>query len=387
MTITGAADFSNGGQIGVAGDQSALARGDDVTLIAGPGGAFASLDQDTVVGFQGTRMYTYDLGITGLGLGAHVANVQADPRWKSLSEGFLSGQAFLNQGTDLLADSGMTNALRAAAGSESGPAFFGAISYGSSRYDTGSHIKVHGLSLLLGGAYGVSLDPGRLTIGAFFEYGTGSYDSHNDFANFASVKGDGDTDYVGGGLLTRFDFNNHGSGAFYAELSARAGRLSTDFNTLDIPGYRVSYDLSTPYFGLHAGLGHVFDLAGSTSLDLYAKYFWTHQEGKDFVAIDPISFGDVDSHRLRVGTRLSQGITDQVKFFAGAAYENEFSGKAEASSRGLRFDVPELKGSTGIGELGLTVLPNERVNLDVGVQGYVGTRKGVSGSVRLNFEF
>jgi hypothetical protein len=384
VEVTTLADFANGGQIGVAGDQMALARGDDVTLIAGP----TNLQQTGVVGYQGPIMYTYSLDVDPvLGIGAHVENVQADPRWKSLSEGYLSGQAFLNQGTDLLSDYGVANALRAAAGSPSGPAFFSAISYGSSRYDTGSHIKVRGLSLLLGGAYGVSLDPGRLTVGAFFEYGSGSYDSYNDFSNFATVKGDGDTDYVGGGLLTRFDFNNHGSGAFYAELSARAGRLSTDFDTLDIPGFRVSYDLSAPYFGLHAGLGHVFNVGATTDLDLYAKYFWTHQGGKDFVAIEPISFGDVDSHRLRAGARLSQGITDQVKFFAGAAYENEFSGKAEASSHGFRFDVPELKGSTGIGELGLTVLPNERVNLDIGVQGYVGTRKGVSGSVRLNFDF
>jgi hypothetical protein len=305
---------------------------------------------------------------------------------KALSEGIVSGHAFLNQGTDLLADAGIANALRAAAG-ESGPAAFGAFSYGSSRYETGSHVKVRGLSLMVGGAYGASLAPGRLTIGAFFEYGSGSYDTYNDFANFASVRGDGDADYVGGGLLARFDFNNHGSGSFYAEMSARAGRLSTDFGTLDFLPIRASYDVSVPYFGLHAGLGHIFNVGASTDLDLYAKYFWTHQGGKDVTVVDPISFSDVDSHRLRVGTRLSHGITDQVKIYAGAAYENEFSGKAEASSYGLRFDVPELKGSTGIGELGLTILPADKVNVDVGVQGFAGTREGVAGTLRLNFEF
>jgi hypothetical protein len=384
VTVTTAADFNGDGKVGIAGDQSALARGDEITLIDG---TINNLDQETLDAFQGlTRIYSYAL-TKGTELKATVSNIQANPRMKALSEGFLSGHAFLNQGTDLLADAGMANALRAAAGGESGPSFFGAISYGSSRYDTGSSIKVRGLSLLVGGAYGASLDPGRLTVGAFFEYGSGNYDTFNDFANYASVRGDGDTDYVGGGLLARLDFNNHGSGAFYAELSARAGNLSTEFDSLDFQPLRVAYDINTPYFGLHAGVGHVFDLAEKTGLDLYAKYFWTHQGGKDVVVVDPISFGDVDSHRVRVGTRLSHGLTDQVRLFAGAAYENEFSGKAEASSHGLSFAVPELKGSTGIGELGLTVLPGERVNLDIGVQGYVGTRKGVSGGVRLNFEF
>jgi hypothetical protein len=59
----------------------------------------------------------------------------------------------------------------------------------------------------------------------------------NDFVNLPSVRGD--TSYVVGGLLSRFGFANHGSGSFYLELTARAGRVSTDFMSLDFLPVRL----------------------------------------------------------------------------------------------------------------------------------------------------
>jgi hypothetical protein len=49
---------------------------------------------------------------------------------------------------------------------------------------------------------------------------------------------------------------------------------------------------------------------------------------------------------------------------------------------------PDLKGGTGIGELGLSLKPSPSLPLtiDLGVQGYTGTREGVTGSLRLKFE-
>jgi hypothetical protein len=135
-------------------------------------------------------------------------------------------------------------------------------------------------------------------------------------------------------------------------------------------------------------VGHVFNLSSATDLDLYAKYFWSHQQGKNVqIGPDPVSFEDVDSHRFRAGARISHGLTDTVKPYFGAAYEVEADGKARASSHGLAFDVPELKGATGLGELGVTVAAGEAVKVDVGLQGYIGGRRGVSGSVVFNCEF
>jgi hypothetical protein len=268
---TGTATFGAGSALEIGGDMSGLAPDDEFTVINATTTLTGFTDR-TTESVQGlARLFGFSLVQNGNAIDSTVKYYKANPRVKALSEGIVAGQAFLNLGTDLIADAGMSSALSASAGTQSGPAFFGAVSYGSFRHETGSHVKVDGFSIVLGPAYAIELTPGRLTLGAFFEYGDGSYDTYNDFANYASVHGDGDTSYAGGGLLGRMDFANHGSGSFYVELSARAGQIKTDFSTLDFLPFIASYDLSATYYGVHAGLGHVFNLSESTDLDLYSK--------------------------------------------------------------------------------------------------------------------
>ncbi|MDR0239135.1 MAG: hypothetical protein LBI88_02750, partial [Deltaproteobacteria bacterium] len=67
----------------------------------------------------------------------------------------------------------------------------------------------------------------------------------------------------------------------------------------------------------------------------------------------------------------------------------EFDGRARATTYGYDIRRPDLTGGTGIGELGLTLKPSKTVPLsfDLGVQGYVGKREGVTGSLQARFEF
>jgi len=52
-------------------------------------------------------------------------------------------------------------------------------------------------------------------------------------------------------------------------------------------------------------------------------------------------------------------------------------------------DKPSLRGGTGAGELGVTLKSSENsaFSLNLSVQGYTGTREGVSGSFLLNYRF
>ena len=54
-----------------------------------------------------------------------------------------------------------------------------------------------------GAAYGRETDDGHMPLGAFIEYGKGSYNSYNSF-----VRGDGDAWDIGAGILGRMDFKN-----------------------------------------------------------------------------------------------------------------------------------------------------------------------------------
>ncbi len=247
---------------------------------------------------------------------------------------------------------------------------------------------------MTGLAYGMDASPGHLTLGAFFEYGNGSYDTHNSFSNAASVNGDGDTDYLGGGILGRMDFANTGPGRFYTEASARMGRIHNEYDSSDLTdgmGRKADFDSSSLYYGLHFGTGYLWNITEAAGLDLYAKYFWTRLEG-DSVTLstdDPVRFKDADSHRLRGGARFSYAVNEWVSPYVGAAYEHEFDGKARATTNGFSIDAPDIKGGTGIGEVGLTLKPSQALPLsfDLGLQGYVGKREGVTGSLQMKFEF
>ncbi|MDR0672842.1 MAG: autotransporter outer membrane beta-barrel domain-containing protein, partial [Zoogloeaceae bacterium] len=94
-----------------------------------------------------------------------------------------------------------------------------------------------------------------------------------------------------------------------------------------------------------------------------------------------------DSQRLRIGARLDWQATDRVSPFVGLAYEHEFDGEAKATAYGHEIEAPELKGGTGIGELGVSVKAGKYATVEVGAQGYTGKRDGVTGSVKLKIEF
>lgn len=413
LTVAGTADLTGSSgrsstvNVGINGSASPLKAGDTITLInAGTLVTNSGLKSTASgTGMQGvTLLYNFDITKDSNKLLATVSTRSGssgptvNEQTKALSEGFVSGMGLVTQGADVAAGQGMNSAVSAArAGSAAGgsaPAGFGALSGGSVRYNTGSHVDMHSVSLLAGLAWGANTSLGRLTFGPFFEYGSGSYSTYNSFSNAASVEGDGNTRYLGGGLLARMDFVNTGSGHIYVEASGRAGGLHNKYESSDLrdaAGRSAEYDSSSAYYGLHLGTGYVWNITEDASIDLYGKYFWTRQKG-DYVTLstgDPIDFKDVDSSRLRLGSRFSYQVNDYISPYVGAAYEREFDGKARATTNGFDMKAPSMRGDTGVGELGLVFTPYASLPLsfDLGVQGYVGKREGVTGSVQAKYEF
>ena len=300
--------------------------------------------------------------------------------------------AFVNQGQDLLLNQGFGSALAATSGQGFRMNAFGGMGGGWSRYNTGSHVDVEGFSMLVGLALGNDAGPGRITLGAFFEGGWGSYDSHNSFSNHASVKGDGDTEYLGGGVLGRYDLTSGALSGLYFDASARMGRTKADFGTDDITynGNEADFDTSSLYYGLHGGIGYVWSINEAASLDLSAKLLWTHQDGDSVNAHgDKVRFKDTDSLRTRLGGRFSYAVNEHFTPYVGAYWEHEFDGETRSTVNSNGIDAPTLEGSTGMGELGLSFKPvaGSGFSLDLGVQGYTGAREGVSGSFQVKFEF
>ncbi len=342
-------------------------------------------------------------------------------RLKAFAEGRTASLAFVNQGADLILNQGFGSALFATKGPGFQIGAFAAGSGGWSSYNTGSHVDVSGASMLAGLAVGNDVGPGRVTLGVFFEGGWGNYNSYNSFSNYASVDGDGDTSYYGGGVLGRWDFPIGRTGraaaaqrsepetglsgearasapqevepsVIYIDASARLGRTSVDFNTSDIRynGNKADFDSDAMYWGAHAGLGYQWSITEKAMLDMSGKFIWTRQ-GSDTVKVhgDKVRFKDADSLRTRLGGRFNYAVCDYAAPYVGAYWEHEFDGRQKSSVNGVGIGSPALKGDTGVGELGLTIRPvkNSGFSLDLAVQGYTGVRDGVSGSLQLKFEF
>ena len=350
-----------------------------------------------ITGRQGLALsYRWGLTATPTDLIATVDEVRVNEESKAPIEGRIAPMALISQAGDMIAGAAMDQARAAAnAGAWTG---FGALGGGRSRYDSGSHVDVDGLSFVLGAARRFDTRYGSLSAGAFVELGTGHYDSYNRF-NSGTARGSGKTRYYGAGLMARQDFADpaaadaRGPLGPYAEASLRAGRASSDWRSADLTrmlGTNASYDSAAPYYGAHLGLGYVAGLGARTSLDLYAKYFWNHQDGdRVSIAGDDFRFSDTDSHRVRAGARVGYAFGEQARAYAGAAWEHEFDGDARATVYGFEAPGPSLKGDTGVFELGLEIAPKEAraLTVSLGVQAYTGKREGLGGSALLKYAF
>ncbi|MDR2199766.1 MAG: autotransporter domain-containing protein [Deltaproteobacteria bacterium] len=405
VTVTTAVDV-NGSQVnvGIDGLSSPLREGDTVNLIDADNASITGTPANTTSDGSGmlgvTLRYEFDILIDNQILIATVTKAGVNEQTKSLSEGRLAGVALVIEGADILVESGIRSATDASMGKRSdifgkfGMDVFSSVSFGDLKYKTGSHINLRSVSFMIGLAKTAQIQSKLLTLGVFFEYGKGSYDTFNSFALLDPVRADGDTDYRGGGVLVRLDFSDNGDRNLYGEFSIRMGRTSNSYTSHDLQdssGRRAAFDSSSMYYGFHLGAGYLRDITETTSVDIYGRYFWTKVDD-DAVTLstgERVDFGHVNSSRIRLGMKISHEINSHLAAYAGAAFEHEFEGEAGAMTNGFYIPQPKLKGSMAIGELGLSLRPalDGRFSIDLGVQGHIGKRQGVAGSLNFKFSF
>ena len=380
--------------VGVAGQRSALQKGDVVSLLKTSRGDLttdAALVND-VTGMQGVSLrYKFDLQKRSTDeLIATVTDAAVMEQTKSLVETRAAASALLNGGADLLSGMGMDAAETAAAeGSNAAAAAIRSGSYeiwaaqGASgeRIETGSYVDAKGWSLNVGFAKQDAIGAGKLTYGPFVEYGRGSYDSYLD----DGTHGDGSTSYIGGGFMAKVT----GANQSYVEASLHAGRIKSDYSG-SISGTSTSYDASNSYLAGHIGIGKKFDLGTDAALDGYAKYFCSHQGGTSATLAtgEKYDFGSVTSSRVRLGVRYTKKLMPRSEFYAGLAWEYEFGGDAAATYEGYETPSPSLKGGSGMLELGCRFTPKEgSVSYGLSLTGWQGVRSGITGGANVSWAF
>ena len=316
----------------------------------------------------------YNLNITP-------ASVRASDQTAITTESRAAAAAFVNQGAEAVSDS--ISSLQAA---EAGVSAFATISGNNSKYDTGSYVDINGWNGIVGVANTKDLSAGKFSYGAFFENGSGNYNTYNEF-NGASFRGDGNVVYNGGGLLMRYEQEN----GVYTEASLRAGTAKNEVsNALEFAGNRYGFKTENAYYGAHIGIGKIFKLDNGKAWDVYGKYFHTHHEGDSVkIAGDEFDFDSVDSDKLRIGARFSEQQGAKLASYYGLAWEYEFSGDAGGTANHHAMYTPSLEGSTVIGEVGFRYTPGKASPwyFDANVKGYVGMQEGISGSVQAMYSF
>lgn len=289
--------------------------------------------------------------------------------------------AFVNQGAEVVADN-----LNMLSQSAEGINTFATVSGNNSKYDTGSYADINGWNSIVGIASTKEIGKDKLNYGAFFENGSGNYNTCNEIGG-ASFRGDGSVLYNGGGVMVRLDKEN----GFYTEAAVRAGSVKNEAGKNLSDGlHTYDYETENAYYGGHIGIGKIFKLENGKAWDVYGKYFHMHHEGDSVeIAGDTFDFDSVDSNKLRIGARFSEQQGEKLTSYYGLAWDYEFSGDVSGTAAGYDMHTPSLEGSTVIGEVGFRYTPGKESPwyFDANVKGYVGMQEGLSGSVQAVYSF
>lgn len=311
-----------------------------------------------------------------------VEGMQASRQSAITTEARAGVTAFVNQGTEVVADN-----LNMLSQSAEGINTFATVSGNNSKYDTGSYADINGWNSIIGIANTKEIGSDKLNYGAFFENGSGNYNTYNEIGG-AGFRGDGNVLYNGGGVMVRLDKEN----GFYTEAAVRAGSVKNELNNglADAWGNNYGYETENAYYGGHIGIGKIFKLDNGKAWDVYGKYFHMHHEGDSVeIAGDTFDFDSVDSNKLRIGARFSEQQGEKLTSYYGLAWDYEFSGDVSGTAAGYDMHTPSLEGSTVIGEVGFRYTPGKESPwyFDANVKGYVGMQEGLSGSVQAVYSF
>lgn len=377
----------------VRGGQS-LAAGTRFTLIQNENGLKTSdttLSSDTTNVQQGIALnhqFSIEQSADGNSLEAVLTKTTVNQAVGIFNTSRLATVGFLSEASDFALDVGVRKALDTV--EAKGVGLYGTVSGGHMQqdFDKGGSADVTGTHWLLGLAAKLNDSGDYDLIGNFYaEAGRGNVDGDDSGAS-----GSGDTYYYGLGFIGRYQQNEGAMQGVYAQLNAKIGRSKTDFdsNLHDAFGRRGSYDEDLTYYGFGVGVGYLWNLSSAFEVDLYARYQWLHLEGYDAdIANDPYQFDDIDSHRTRVGARVNIKANEICTPYVGLTWDHEFSAEAKGSVYGYSLVEDSLKGDTGIAEIGVSFAPSAQTawRIDGNVQGYVGQREGVAGSLTFEYIF
>ena len=309
---------------------------------------------------------------------------EINPETDALMESSLSTMTTHFAADDLFVDA----VLRSRDGKRDG--LFTAARGGKWSYDTRTRIENNIVSGLLG--YGAKLS-NDLTMGAFIEMGHGSYDTRTHVAG-STKAGGGSHNY--GGLGVFGDYAMPSIEGLHFTGYVKLGLLRNEFNS-NIAGANVDDDRTGVYWGAHLGTHYDWDLTQSIRSRVFLSYFYDGQGDESFdiagegdVGGAHVSYDAIHAHRVQLGSMFEFAVSDTWRPYLGLTFEQilaaEAKGTATDAQGTMDLNSSNLEGSTGILSAGWTYQAGN-FSTELGLNGYAGTRNGVSGQIQANWKF
>ena len=223
----------------------------------------------------------------------------------------------------------------------------------------------------------------------YYEGGRGNYTTYDE--NAEHQYGSGRIRYNGGGLFMRCELPSR----LYAETSVHTGRINNEAENVlyDDSGNGYGYDKSSSYYGWHLGIGKIYQLSPSRTLDVYGKYYFNQNDAVSYdMNNSHFDIDAVNSKQLNLGFRLNQQI-GAWKLYYGGAFNYEFDGKSTGTvsvgSLNGAIRSASTKGASGMLELGykLEATKNNPWELDLNLRGYAGKHQGASANLGFRYMF
>lgn len=309
---------------------------------------------------------------------------RVNPETDALMQSSLSVLGSMFASDDLLIDT----ALKSRNGRRlDGP--FVAARAGTWGYDAKDRMDVDVYSAVLGWA----VNAPNVEFGPFVEMGHSNYETRTNVEG-STKRGDGKHNYVGLGMYASWQT------PFYVNLTGylKGGVMENHYD-VSMLGRSTEFDRSSMYWGAHLGANLDLNLTEKLRARPFVSYFYDgresetyHQRGFGDVSGAYITYEGLDAHRVQVGSMFEYAFTNTARPYFGVTYEQIIKADARGSaidSKGkIDLNAADLEGGTGIISAGWSYLNETKdFEFNFGVNGYGGTRNGVSAQMNANWLF
>jgi hypothetical protein len=140
------------------------------------------------------------------------------------------------------------------------------------------------------------------------------------------------------------------------------------------------------YVGGHIGCGYKREVSSVIDVNVGCKLLMMKQEGKEVKLSNgiPVEFEEATSGKIKGIAKAGYKCSEKVVQYIGIGYEYELLGSAKGKVEGVELKEVDIKGGSGIGEIGVGGVVGN-INIDLRGTGSIGKKEGVELMLKVGY--